>query len=92
MKQLFVVSSEWHCLLNGSSSRIDCQITYRVWAELYLKTGDIRLLCKAYNGRCVAQWLAETVAAAAQDAQFQAADATNTIAVVAVTMIFGGKC
>ncbi|CAK9091262.1 Uncharacterized protein SCF082_LOCUS42995 [Durusdinium trenchii] len=72
--------------------RINCSQPAFKENLLYLKTGDIRLLCKAYNGRCVAQWLAETVAAAAQDAQFQAADATNTIAVVAVTMIFGGKC
>ena len=54
--------------------------------ELYQTNGDILLVCKAYNGRVVAQWLGERVAAASQQQQFVDADETNTIAMVAVAM------
>ena len=43
------------------------------------------LICKAYNGRAVMQWLAETVAEVSQ--QDGAADADDRIAPVALCMI-----
>jgi hypothetical protein len=30
------------------------------------RNGDVKLVCKAYNGRVVTQWLAETVAEVSQ--------------------------
>ena len=32
------------------------------WTQLYQRNGDVMLICKAYNGRVVMQWLAETIA------------------------------
>ena len=32
-------------------------------AKLYQKNGDVMLVCKAYNGRVVTQWLSESIAA-----------------------------
>lgn len=42
--------------------------------KLYQKNGDVQLLCKAYNGRVVMQWLAETVAGVAQQDLTDAGD------------------
>ena len=35
-------------------------------SKLYQKNGDVLMACKAYNGRVVMQWLAETVAGLAE--------------------------
>ena len=35
-------------------------------AELYQKNGDVLLVCKAFNGRVVTQWLTETINAFAE--------------------------
>lgn len=43
------------------------------------------LVCKAYNGRVVMQWLAETIAEAAQQESYVAAD--DRMPLVAVTML-----
>lgn len=45
-----------------------------VTTKLYKKNGDIRLTLKAYNGRCVAEWLSETFYAASRDDQLRAFD------------------
>ena len=39
-------------------------------AELYKKNGDILLTLKAYNGRCVLEWLSHRVHEISQDPQF----------------------
>ena len=56
--------------------------------ELYMKTGEALLLCKAYNGRVTMQWLTEVVAQAAQTEPYKSAD--DTISVVALAMILEG--
>ena len=57
-------------------------------AELYMKTGEILLLCKAYNGRVVMQWLTETVSRAAETEPYKSAD--DTISIVALAMLLKG--
>ena len=54
-------------------------------AELYMKTGEILLLCKAYNGRVVMQWLAETIARAAETEPYKSTD--DTVSIVALAML-----
>ena len=51
--------------------------------ELYQKNGDVALVCKAYNGRVVAQWLSETLAEVSQQ---EGAPADDRIAPVALCM------
>ena len=36
-------------------------------AKLFQRNGDVMLICKAYNGRVVLQWLSERLATAAQE-------------------------
>ena len=52
-----------------------------------MKTGEVLLLCKAYNGRVVMQWLTEVVAQAAETEPYKSAD---TISIVAVAMLLKG--
>ena len=56
--------------------------------ELYMKTGEVLLLCKAYNGRVVMQWLTEVVAQAAETEPYKSAD--DTISIVALAMLLKG--
>lgn len=57
-------------------------------AKLYQNNGDVLLICKAYNGRVVMQWLAERVAEVAE----QNPDADDRIAPVALCMFLGNDC
>ena len=57
-------------------------------SELYMKTGEVLLLCKAYNGRVVMQWLTEVVAQAAETEPYKSAD--DTISIVALAMLLKG--
>ena len=43
-----------------------CFVMLPFSTELYQKNGDVMLMCKAYNGRVVMQWLAETISHVAQ--------------------------
>lgn len=58
-----------------------------VCTKLYQKNGEALLVCKAFNGRVVMQWLAETVLAASQQNIFTARD--DRIATVALCMFLG---
>ena len=51
--------------------------------QLYMKSGDVMLVCKAYNGRVVAQWLTEILAEVSQQ---EGAPADDHIAPVALCM------
>ena len=54
----------------------------RMWtAKLYQRNGDVKLVCKAYNGRVILQWLAETVTQVAQQNDAQMDDRTPLVAV-----------
>ena len=53
-----------------------------------MKTGEVLLLCKAYNGRVVMQWLTEVIAHAAETEPYKSAD--DTISVVALAMFLKG--
>lgn len=52
--------------------------------KLYLKDGHILMLCKAWNGRVVMQWLTETLASVSQQEPFKSRD--DTMAIVALAM------
>ena len=53
-------------------------------AKLYQRNGDIQLVCKAYNGRVVLQWLSETISRVAQ--QEGASDIDDRIQPVALCL------
>lgn len=53
--------------------------------ELYQKNGDVSLVCKAYNGRVVMQWLAETIAEVSQ--RDDVADVDDRIGPIALCML-----
>ena len=53
--------------------------------ELYQKNGDVSLVCKAYNGRVVMQWLAETTAEVSQ--RDDLADVDDRIGPIALCML-----
>ncbi|CAK9096944.1 unnamed protein product [Durusdinium trenchii] len=50
--------------------------------KLYQKNGDVLLIAKAYNGRCIMQWLTEVVAALPE--QFAAVDPRTPIIALAM--------
>lgn len=54
-------------------------------AKLYQTNGDILMICQAYNGRVVMQWLTERVAEVAE----QNPDVDDRIAPVALCMLLG---
>ena len=53
--------------------------------ELYQENGDVSLVCKAYNGRVVMQWLAETIAEVSQ--RDDVADVDDRIGPIALCML-----
>lgn len=55
------------------------------WTELYQSNGDVLMVCKAYNGRVVMQWLAETTAEVAQQQNAHSVD--DRIAPIALCML-----
>ena len=57
--------------------------------KLYKKNGDVMLTLKAYNGRCVMEWLAVRVYEAYLNPQYAAFDPTR-FCVIAGAMSLGG--
>lgn len=50
-----------------STNRVQCSQPAFQQKFLYQRNGDVMLICKAYNGRVVLQWLSERLATAAQE-------------------------
>jgi len=57
--------------------------------KLYKKTGDILLTLKAYNGRCVLEWLSETIYTASRHEEYCAHDPDRVFLIAgALTLVF----